>query len=251
MSADSTVFVVDDDADARRAFQWLLESEGFNVETHSSALEFLDSYDPTKPACLLADVDLPKMNGLDLQDELALRGQSLPTIFVTAFGDIPSSVRAMKAGALDFLQKPVQRDALLPLVRRAFREDRRRRDRELAMSAIELRLEQLSSREREVTAMLYAGITMKGIAAKLGISIQTVSKHRLHALEKLDVESDVELIKLLVTYEHSPIARQYAAGVPKIQESHRERKSRRVDPASPSRRRSLGSAHSQQTANYG
>ncbi len=198
MSTDATVFVVDHEADARKSLQWLLESKGFHVETRASAREFLDRYGSEGPGCLVLEVHMPGMDGLELQDELVSRGKIVPIVFLTETGDIPSCVRAMRAGAIGFLEKPVRHDSLLPLLRRALEEDRLRRERESVVASIESRLKQLTRREWDVMELLWAGKSIKVIARELDISFQTVSKHRCRLLKKMDAQSDVELIRALL-----------------------------------------------------
>ncbi len=197
MQSDSTVFVVDDDPAALDSLCWFLKSHRLKTEAYSSAREYLDAYDPDKPGCLVLDVRMPEMCGLELQEKLIFWGERLPIIFVSGHGSISTSVRAMKAGALDFLEKPTDNEAILRAVRRAMERDYQRRRRQEAHTSIEAGIERLSRREAEVMELLYAGKSMKKIARELGITVQTVAKHRSRILQKLNVETDAELVRLL------------------------------------------------------
>jgi len=176
------------------------ESGGFDVETYNSAIEYLNSHDPQKPGCLVLNVCMPGMDGLELQEKLVAIGQRIPIVFVSAHGDVPMSVQAMKAGATDFLEKPVDGQLLLRVVRRALAKDLLRREQEPNRAEIEKRMDRISRREREVMELLYAGKSMKKIAIELDITMQTVAKHRTQVLEKMEVEGDAELVRLLATY---------------------------------------------------
>ncbi len=200
MQTDATVFLVDDDAAARHSLSWLLESAGYDVEVYRSALEYLDAHDPQKPGCLVLDVRMPGMTGLDLQEKLVAVGECIPIIFVTGHGDVPACVRAMKAGAFDFVEKPVDGELLLELVRCAVDEESQSRRQQPCRREIRIRMEQLSRREREVMELLYEGKSMKKIATELEITVQTVAKHRTHVLKKMHVEGDAELARLLATH---------------------------------------------------
>ena len=200
MQNETTIFLVDDDTAALDSLSWLLESAGFDVETYNSAVEYLNSHDPQKPGCLVLDVCMPEMDGLELQEKLVAIGQRIPIVFVSAHGDVPMSVQAMKAGATDFLEKPVDGQLLLRVVRRALAKDLQRREQEPNRAEIEKRIDRISRRELEVMELLYAGKPMKRIAIELDITVQTVAKHRTQVLEKMEVEGDAELVRLLATY---------------------------------------------------
>ena len=200
MTAEATVFVVDDDPGVLKSMRWLLESEGLPVETYASGPEFLAAYDPNRPGCLLLDLRMPDMDGLELQERLATRGLQPPIIFVTGHGDVPECTAAMKAGAVDFLEKPADDARILEIVQHALEKDRERRSVAATHPETAARLNKLTSREREVMRLLYEGKTIKAVAAQLGIGFQTAAKHRGRVLEKLQVNNEAELIRLLINY---------------------------------------------------
>jgi len=205
MNVKPTVFLVDDDSGSRNSMRFLLESEGLSVEPFDSARTFLEVYDPGRPGCLVLDVRMPEMDGLELQKRLQYLGQHLPIIFVTGHGDVPMCARAMKAGAVDFLEKPVDDETLLALVRKGLADGWQRYQRELEEHATQSRIERLSPREREVMQIMHGGKSIKQIATELGISIQTAAKHRSRVLEKLGIENEAELVRLLMRRTpHSP-----------------------------------------------
>ena len=193
----SVVFVVDDDPSVRRAIKLLLESIGLEVELFGSAQEFLPS-GPTKgPSCLILDVRLPGVSGLDFQRQLAEANINIPIIFISAHGDVPMTVRAMKAGAVEFLTKPFRDQDLLDAVQSALERDRARRQREAGIATLRERFESLSAREREVVAMVVSGMLNKQIAAKIGITENTVKVHRSRAMEKMQAKSLADLVKMV------------------------------------------------------
>ena len=200
MQSEATVFLVDDDPAALDSLAWLMKAAGLNVEAYTSAVDYLAAHDPQKPGCLVLDICMPEMNGLELQEKLIALGQSIPIIFVSAHADVPSSVRAMKAHAIDFLEKPADGELLLEAVRRALEKDSCARSQGPDRAEIGRRIEQLTPREREVMELLYACKPMKIIAAELGISKQTVAKHRAQMLQKMEVEGDAQLVRILTTY---------------------------------------------------
>lgn len=193
MSEGQTVFVVDDDAAMRESMALMLDQAGLRVRTFPSAQAFLESCGPGDPGCLVLDLRMPDMSGLDLQRILTHRGYSLPIIFLSAFGDVPATVRAIRGGALDFLEKPVSVDVLIERIRRSLEEDCRRR----GLGAEELRVRalfgQLTEREREVMELAVKGLANKAIASHLGISPRTVENHRARVMEKLEVGNIAEL----------------------------------------------------------
>ncbi len=198
MNAKPTVFLVDDDPGSRNSMRFSLESEGLSIESFDSAKAFLDIYDPDRLGCLVLDVRMPEMDGLELQRRLEAQGQHLPVIFVTGHGDVPICARAMKAGAVDFLEKPVDHETLLALVRKSLANDQQRHRRELEKRETQLRIEMLTPREREAMQLMNGGKSIKQIATHLGISIQTAAKHRTKVLEKLRIENETALVRLLM-----------------------------------------------------
>jgi len=191
-----TVFVVDDYAAGRRSISRLLRAAGFAVTAFASAKEFLAQYDPETRGCLVLDLAMPEISGLDLQGILAGRGSLMPIIFLTAHGDIPKSVQAMKRGASDFLMKPVNDEDLLAAVRVAIEKDRARRLEQAELFEIHTRLATLTPREREVLEYVVAGKLNKQIAGELGTVEQTVKIHRAHVMQKMKVQSVAELVRL-------------------------------------------------------
>ena len=193
----STVFVIDDDASLRAALKELFESVGLNVELFGSGESFLEHKRPDTPSCLILDVRLPGMSGLKCQEELAKAKIHSPVIFLTGHGDIPMAVRAMKAGAVDFLTKPFRNQDLLDAVAAALERDRARRLKEESHSGLRESFKSLSQREREVVARVAAGGLNKQIAADLGVSEVTVKVHRANAMRKLQAKSVAELVRII------------------------------------------------------
>lgn len=196
MSAEELVHIVDDDPSVLRALERLLRAAGYSSRTYSSATEFLQAERPEGPSCLVLDVDMPEMTGLDLQAELNAKGKDLPIIFITGYGDIPTSVRAMKAGAVDFLPKPFTDEQLLEAVETALRRDATNRNERQKRRALEERLERLTKREQQVMALVVTGRLNKQIATELGIKEKTVKIHRGRVMDKLEVGSLAELVRL-------------------------------------------------------
>jgi len=192
----SMVFVVDDNPSVRRAIKRLIGSLGLQVELFGSTQEFLSSNRPDMPSCLVLDIRLPGMNGLDFQRQLSEAGIPIPIIFITAHGDIPMSVRAMKAGAVEFLTKPFRDQDLLDAIHVALERDRLRRQRESELVALRERFASLSPREREVVGMVVLGMLNKQIASELGITENTVKAHRSRAMDKMQAQSLAELVKM-------------------------------------------------------
>lgn len=198
--APPTVFVVDDDAAMCGALTCLFEAHGFDVRTCRSAEEFLDAYHPDQPGCLVLDIRMRGMSGLELQTQLARRGVTLPIIMITGHGDIPMAVRAMKTGALDFLQKPVPDKLLLQRVAAALDLDRRTRQQAAQRRALAERLATLTPREREVLDAVLEGKPNKQIASELGVCEKTIEVHRKHVLAKAGVHSTTELVREVTTF---------------------------------------------------
>jgi RNA polymerase sigma factor (sigma-70 family) len=193
---DTTVFVVDDDPASRDPLRWLLESVDLKVVTFASAGEFLEQYDPRTPGCLILDVRLRGMSGLDLQAELNRRKLAVATIFLTGHADVPMAVGAMKAGAFDFLEKPFNDQMLLDRVQQAIERDRNARAREAEREEQQRRLEALTPREREVMKLLVEGKANKEAADALGLSVRTVEGHRARLMEKLGANSLADLVRI-------------------------------------------------------
>jgi two-component system, LuxR family, response regulator FixJ len=198
MPPEPIVFVVDDDRAMRESLRWLLESVGLTVRTYANAADFLREYEPTQPGCLVLDVRMPGMSGLDLQADLVRRGTGLPTIVVTGHAEVPMAVRAVKAGAVDFIEKPFSDQLLLDRVRQALEIDRLEREVRRRREEARRRLESLTAREREVLMLVAAGKANKEIAAELGLSQKTVEVHRSHVMSKMFVDSLAELIRVAI-----------------------------------------------------
>ena len=194
--AESTVFVVDDDADLRESLGWLFESAGLRFKSYSTAKDFLTEYQSDEPGCLLLDVRMPGLSGLDLQEELRRRGVPPPIIIMTGHAEVPMAVRALKGGAIDFIQKPFSDQALLERIRQAIDLDRRTREVRMECTQFAALLTFLTPREREVMDLVIAGKPNKIIASDLAISPKTVEIHRGRVMEKLQVESVAELVRL-------------------------------------------------------
>ena len=194
--AAPVVFVVDDDPSVRRAIKRLVESVGLQVELFGSAQEFLRSKRPNAPSCLVLDVRLPGISGLDFQRELADANIHIPIIFITAHGDIPMTVRAMKAGAVEFLTKPFRDQDLLDAVHVALERDRARRQREAEIAVLRDRFESLTPREREVLPWVVAGLVSKQIADAIGATEATVKVHRSQLMRKMGASSLADLVRM-------------------------------------------------------
>jgi FixJ family two-component response regulator len=208
--ADAIVFVVDDDSSIREAIKSLVGLEGLRVETFGTAQEFLRIECPDLPACVVLDVELPDLSGLDLQRELAARGIKLPIIFITGYGDIPMSVRAMKAGALEFLTKPFRDQDLLDAIQQALERDRAARLHSREIAELRDRCDSLTSREREVMSLVVAGWLNKQIGFELKISEITVKIHRGRVMNKMGAQSLAELVRMTERLE-IPKARDQSA----------------------------------------
>jgi len=196
MNNKATVFVVDDDQAMRNSLKWLIESVAMQVETFDSADAFIRSYYPGRSGCLLLDVRMPGMSGLELQEYLAQQRISIPVIIITGHGDVPMAIRAMKAGAVDFIEKPFNDELLLESIRHALQKDEQQRDQQKQRAEIAERLARLTPREHEVMAMVTGGKANKEIAASLGVSAKTVEAHRARVMEKMEAHSLAELVRM-------------------------------------------------------
>jgi RNA polymerase sigma factor (sigma-70 family) len=197
MTRAPVVFVVDDDPSVRSSLKFLLSSVGLQVESFDSAEAFLQRKPPDAPSCLVLDVRLRGLSGLDFQRELAARNIRIPIVFVTGHGDIPMSVRAMKAGAIEFLTKPYRDQDLLDAVRIALERDRARREQDKEVTELQQRFDSLTPREQEVISMVVSGMLNKQIAGQLGTAENTVKVHRSRAMEKMNAQSVADLVRMI------------------------------------------------------
>ena len=199
--AAATVFVVDDDDAMRRSLEFLIASAGYAVRAFASAQAFLDYYQPIMRGCLLLDVRMPGMSGLDALERLRASGTTIPVIFVTAFGNIPMAVRAVKGGAFDFIEKPFEGTALLARIRAAMALETRGRDDQPDLPGIRQHLASLTAREREVMDRVVGGALNKQTAAEFDISIKTVENHRAKVMEKMQAQSLADLVRMAIAVD--------------------------------------------------
>ncbi|ESQ16716.1 MAG TPA: DNA-binding response regulator [Chromatiaceae bacterium] len=198
MISEPTVFIVDDDDEVREAIALLMDSVGLASEIYDSAWAYLASFDPQRPGCLVLDVRMRQMSGLELQERLAEEPIHPPVIIITGHGDVPMAVRAVKNGAIDFIEKPFNDQELLDAVQRAIETDAEQRGHAQEIASVQTRMERLTKREREVLEQIIAGKRNKVIAADLGISQSTVEAHRAKVMEKLEVRSLSELMRIML-----------------------------------------------------
>jgi two-component system, LuxR family, response regulator FixJ len=202
--ADKTVFVVDDDAAVRQGLRFMLRAGGYSVEAFASARSFLEDYDPRRGGCLLLDVQMPQMSGLELQQRINVRGWRIPVIFITGHGTVQLAIAAMKAGAFDFIEKPLREEALLESIERALDWNDRAYEERLERATLQGRLALLTQREREIFELVAAGEPNKVIARHLSISFRTVELHRAHIIEKLQARSLSDLIRMAIILNSRP-----------------------------------------------
>ena len=189
------VYVVDDHPSVRKALERLFSSVGYEAMTFASAAEFLEFTCPDRPGCLILDIKMPGLNGLELQDRLTDKGISFPIIFITGHGTVPASVKAFKAGAMDFLQKPFKDRELLDVVSRGIEKHRRLRKEQKEMRTLQARLDTLTPREREVFGLVASGMLNKQVAFDLGITEKTIKVHRARVMEKMAAQSLADLVR--------------------------------------------------------
>jgi FixJ family two-component response regulator len=194
--ASPIVFVVDDDVSVRESLQVMIQNEGWQAETFASAQEFLDRQRVFVPSCLILDISLPGLNGLELQKRVVVERTDMPIIFITGYGDVPRTVQAMKAGAVEFLTKPFNDDVLLSAVRQALERSRLALAQEAVMQELRSRYASLTSRERQVMALVVSGLLNKQIGGELGISEITVKAHRGQVMQKMKADSVAALVKM-------------------------------------------------------
>ncbi len=195
------VYVVDDDEEVRKGLKLLLESVGLPVICYASASDYLEAFDPSLPGCLVVDIRMPGMSGLDMQEKLAEEPLHPPVIVITGHGDVPMAVRAVKAGAVDFIEKPFRDQILLDSVHRAIEMDAKQRGEASRLSDIRERLDLLTPREREVLDLVVIGRRNKNISEDLGITLSTVEAHRSRVMEKMEADSLSHLMRMMLTLE--------------------------------------------------
>jgi FixJ family two-component response regulator len=201
MNAQPTVFIVDDDPAMRDSLGFLIGSVGRRVETYASAEDFLEAYDKERPGCIVLDVRMPGLSGLELMEKLNEDRFAPPVVLITGHGDIPMAVRALKAGAFDFIEKPFSDQVLLERIQQALQKDTQERASEQDRSDIERRSDRLTARETQVFELVVAGKPNKVVATDLGLSQKTVEVHRAHVMEKMRAESFADLVKMAVLLE--------------------------------------------------
>ncbi len=201
MSNDGNIYIIDDDQQVRGALALLMESVGLKPQTFSSGMEFLEQFDPEQPGCIILDVRMPGMSGLELQARLAAEPVHPPIIIITGHGDVPMAVRAVQAGAVNFIEKPFNDQVLLDSVHRALEKDAQRRGKASRLAEIKSRLESLTPREKEVMNLVVAGQRNKVIAMNLSVAQSTVEAHRAKVMEKMRAESLSDLMRMVLSLE--------------------------------------------------
>jgi FixJ family two-component response regulator len=201
MMAEATVYIVDDDPDMQDSLRWLLKTVGLHVEVYGSAAEFLEDFAPVGPGCLVFDVRMPGMSGLDLYEAVVARGEGMPVIFITAYADVPMAIRAMKSGAIEFVEKPFNRQELLDRVQRAIQDDVERRRLLADREALRRRFGRLTEKEREVLELIKDGQPNKVISASLDITPRAVEMRRSSLMKKLGVRTLAGLLRLTIALE--------------------------------------------------
>jgi FixJ family two-component response regulator len=201
---DPMVYIVDDDPDMLDSLRWLMKTVGLRAETYSSAASFLRDFAPNGPGCLILDVRMPGTSGLDLFEQLVARGEGMPAIFITAYADVPMAVRAMKSGAVEFVEKPFNRQTLLDKVQRAIKDDTERQTRKAASDMVLARFRRLTGKEREVLDLIKDGLPNKEIAARLEITPRAVELRRSSLMRKLGARSLAELLRLTIANDAAP-----------------------------------------------
>jgi two-component system response regulator FixJ len=197
-----TVFVVDDDDAVRNSLKLLVKSVGLPVITFATAQDFLGAYRPEQPGCLILDIRMPGMSGLELQQQLNLRGAVIPVVFISGHGDIPMAVEAMQHGAFDFLQKPFRDQDLIDRIQKAMEKDAASRDQLRELGRIKERVDSLTTREREVLGLMTLGKQNKVMAGDLGVSQRTIEIHRARVMEKMEARSLAQLVRMMLDLEH-------------------------------------------------
>jgi len=198
---EPTVCIVDDDQGMRKSLSWLVETLGVPVKTFSSADVFLDAYDGQIPGCVVVDVRIPGMSGLDLQRELRRRGDEIPVIVLTGYGSVPAAVDALKHGAMEFLEKPCDDQVLLEIIQRSLALDARHRAARYEHTVVRERMKRVTPREHEVLGLVVEGLSSKEIAPRLSVSVKTVEAHRAKIMRKMEAESVAQLVRMVVSAE--------------------------------------------------
>jgi RNA polymerase sigma factor (sigma-70 family) len=196
MNDQPTVFIVDDNPAIRKSLRWLIESVGMQVQTHESAQDFLDRYDPSRPGCVVLDVRMPGLSGLELQETLRERDIDIPIIIVTGYADVPMAVRAMRAGAVDFIEKPVSDQLLLDDIQRAIAQDAQNRQYSAEHRILNERISRLTPREHQVMQKVVDGLSSREIATEFSVSIKTVESHRAKIMKKMGATNAPHLIRM-------------------------------------------------------